>query len=100
MDDLPVFPDFPEFLLREPAHIIRVQRKLPTPRMSPVPRMSPCFGDGWYDSLPVIPGPVYDIPDDDVYDCFISPKRVFRDRLNSLPMEDSISESSNDMKYT
>lgn len=113
MDDLPVFPDFPEFLLCEPtsttraspqchvihkpnARIIRVQRKLPTPRTSPIPRMSPSFGDGWYDNLPVIPGPVAfsDMSDNEVMDCFVSPKKLFRERINSLPMEDSIIESA------
>lgn len=100
MDDLPVFPDFPEFLFREPARVLRIQRKLPTPRMSPIPRSSPSFGDDWYDSLSVIPGPVFDLQDDEIYDCFISPKRAFRERLNSLPMEDMIFENSDDKKFT
>ncbi|KAL4227688.1 hypothetical protein ACF0H5_013123 [Mactra antiquata] len=116
MDDLPVFPDFPEFLLCEPtgisvsraqpkqchvihkpnARIIRVQRKLPTPRTSPVPRTSPSFGDGWYDNLPIIPGPVSfsDMVDDEIMDCFVSPKKLFRERINSLTMEDCIEETT------
>ena len=92
MDDLPVFPDFPDFLLRE--QFVRVPRRTPsqTPRTSPLPRTSPAFGSGWFsDSIPVIPGPVLNLRDDEVYDCFISPKTMFRKRNNSLPLEDMIS---------
>lgn len=88
MEDLPTFPEFPEFLLRE--QYVRVPMKLPTPRTSPVPR-SPCFGDGWYESVPLLPGPR--AFGENEFDCYISPKTMFRQRLNSLPLEGSITES-------
>ena len=88
MDDLPVFPEFPEFLLRE--QYMRVPMKLPTPRTSPIPR-SPCFGDGWYDSVPMVPAP--QLFGENEFECYVSPKTVFRQRINSLPLEGSITES-------
>ncbi|KAH3829612.1 hypothetical protein DPMN_102926 [Dreissena polymorpha] len=94
MDDLPVFPDFPEFLLREQYSHLPRRTPTQTPRASPMPRTSPSFSYGWYEGFPVIPGPVFDLRDDEVYDCYISPKTLFRSRINSLTLDDAIRENS------